>query len=60
MIKEDEGQGKISLIISALLSLIVAVLNIKSSHYFYGIIMLIVFVLVSIEVFRKLKNRNKL
>ncbi|MCY6369370.1 hypothetical protein [Clostridium ganghwense] len=58
MTKEDEGQGKISLMISALLSLIVAVLNIKSKHYFYGITMLIVFVLVSIEVLRKFKNRH--
>ncbi|MCY6371749.1 hypothetical protein [Clostridium ganghwense] len=56
MTKEGEGQGKISLMISALISIIVAVFNIKSKHYFYGIIMLIVFVLISIEVLRKFKN----
>ncbi|MBF8984525.1 hypothetical protein IZY60_13345 [Lutibacter sp. B2] len=56
MRKKDKGQGKISLVISALISLVVGLLSIKSSHYLYGITMLIVFVLVSVEVFRKFKK----
>ena len=54
MRKEDEG--KLSMIISAIISLIVGIMNIKSRHYFDGSFMLIVFVLVSIEVFKKFKN----
>ncbi|WP_102401858.1 hypothetical protein [Haloimpatiens massiliensis] len=59
MITKDEEQGRASLVISALISLIVAVLNIKSNHYFYGVSMIIVFILVSIEVYRKCKLIKK-
>ncbi|MCB2309128.1 hypothetical protein LGL08_10360 [Clostridium estertheticum] len=55
---ENEDQGKISLSISAIISLMVGILNIKSRHYFNGSFMLIVFVLVSVEVFRKFKNAH--
>lgn len=56
MEKEAHEQGKISLMISALISLIVAVLNIKSSHYFYGVVILAIFILISLEIFRKFNN----
>ncbi|MBU3218249.1 hypothetical protein LL033_26015 (plasmid) [Clostridium estertheticum] len=55
---ENEDQGKISMSISAIISLIVGIMNIKSRHYFNGTFMLIVFVLVSVEVFRKFKNAH--
>ncbi len=57
MKKEYEGQGIISLMISAIICLIVGILNIKSDHYVYGISILIAFILVLVEVFRKIKNR---
>lgn len=56
MMKEEKGQGKIWLIISATLSLMVSILNVRSSHYFNGAIMFIVFVMICIEVFRKFKS----
>lgn len=55
---KKEYKGKISLMISALISLIMGLLNIKSGHYFYAISILIVFVLVSVEVFRKFENEQ--
>ncbi|GEM_PF-2501906 len=58
MKKEYEGQGMISLMISAIICLIVGILNIKSNHYVYGISILIAFILVLVEVFRKIKNRH--
>ncbi|WP_346898306.1 hypothetical protein [Clostridium sp. UBA7503] len=58
MKKEYEGQGIISLMISAIICLIVGILNIKSDHYVYGISILIAFILVLVEVFRKIKNRH--
>ncbi|WP_129598509.1 hypothetical protein [Anaerophilus nitritogenes] len=56
MKEEQKEQGKISLVISALISLVVGLWNIKSSHYFYGITMLIVFVLVLGKVVGEFKN----
>ncbi|MBU3102382.1 MULTISPECIES: hypothetical protein [Clostridium] len=55
---ENKDQGKISLSISAIISLMVGILNIKSKHYFDGSFMLIVFVLVSVEVFKRFKNAH--
>ncbi|MBX4262254.1 hypothetical protein KTC96_23585 (plasmid) [Clostridium estertheticum] len=55
---ENEDQGKISMSISAIISLIVGIMNIESRHYFNGSFMLIVFVLVSVEVLRKFKKAH--
>ncbi|WP_160196075.1 hypothetical protein [Senegalia massiliensis] len=52
----EKEQGKISLIISAIISLIVGVFNISSRRYFNGIFMLIVCILTSIELFRRYKK----
>lgn len=58
MKKEHQGQGIISLIISAIICLIVGILNLKSNHYVYGISILVAFILVSIEVLKEIKSRQ--
>lgn len=51
--------GRMSLIISAVLSFIVSILNLTDHRYINGTIMAIVFVLILIELLRQFRNKTK-
>lgn len=49
---------KVSLLISSLVILTVGILNILSKKYFYGVSMLLAFVIFSREVYRRYKYED--
>lgn len=56
--KKQQDYKNVSLLISSLVVLIIAILNILSEKYFYGVSMLLVFVIACHELYKRYKQSS--
>ncbi len=56
--KKQQDYKNVSLLISSLVVLIIAILNILSEKYFYGVSMLLVFAIACHELYKRYKQSS--